>query len=94
LRPAAPLQPVTAVIFSGGALALLLIRPLLRRYRDGTKCVALGTVAGLFGPLGALCKSVLKRTHQVEDAGRPFPEHGEMLDRIGEDCSARRLRLP
>jgi phosphatidate cytidylyltransferase len=39
-------------------------------------------VTAVIGPIGDLCKSVLKRAYGVKDSGRLFPGHGGMLDRI------------
>ena len=66
----------------GGISALLLIRHFLPRYLGIDACVALGALGGLLGPLGDLCKSMLKRAYHVKDTGRLFPGHGGMLDRI------------
>jgi phosphatidate cytidylyltransferase len=66
----------------GGVLGLLAARPWLPRYLSVDACVALGALAGVVGPLGDLCKSMLKRAYHVKDAGHLFPGHGGMLDRI------------
>ena len=67
---------------SGGVLGLLLIHPWLPRYVGLDACVALGALAGILGPLGDLCKSMLKRACHAKDSGRLIPGHGGMLDRI------------
>lgn len=66
----------------GGVMVLLALRPWLPHYFGVEACVALGTLAGLLGPLGDLCKSMLKRAYHVKDAGHLLPGHGGMLDRI------------
>lgn len=67
---------------AGSVLALLLIRPFLPRNLTGGVCIAIGILAGLLGPLGDLCKSMLKRAYHVKDTGHLLPGHGGILDRI------------
>ena len=44
--------------------------------------LAVGGIAAVLGPLGDLCKSMVKRAAGVKDSGRLFLAHGGMLDRI------------
>lgn len=63
----------------GAALAGHFLWPEVLGWRD---VIAIAAVASTLGPLGDLMKSVLKRAHQVKDAGQILPGHGGMLDRI------------
>jgi phosphatidate cytidylyltransferase len=45
-------------------------------------CLSVGILAGIVGPIGDLCESMLKRTFNVKDSGKIIPGHGGLLDRI------------
>ena len=42
--------------------------------------VVFGLVVGLFGQVGDLCESLLKRSAKIKDSGQVFPEFGGVLD--------------
>ena len=44
--------------------------------------IMVGIIAAVLGPIGDLCKSMLKRSAGVKDSGSLFLAHGGMLDRI------------
>lgn len=45
-------------------------------------CFIVGVAGGIFGPLGDLCESMLKRAYGVKDSGKAIPGHGGVLDRV------------
>ncbi|MCK9274186.1 MAG: phosphatidate cytidylyltransferase [Syntrophales bacterium] len=44
--------------------------------------VILGLIGSIFGQLGDLCESTIKRVSRVKDSGTFFPGHGGILDRL------------
>lgn len=68
---------------TGGHLAVGLIAwQWLLPGRGVLELLSLALVGGVLAQCGDLCESALKRAYDVKDAGRFFPGHGGVLDRI------------
>ena len=65
------------------SLLFLLATPLkLTAYLDWWQLILVGLIISIFGQLGDLVESLLKRNTGVKDSGNIFPGHGGMLDRL------------
>ena len=70
--------------FAGGVAGTILLVVVIGLYTDATPIdsLLLGAVIAVFGPLGDLFESLLKRDVQIKDSGRGLPGHGGVLDRF------------
>ena len=80
LSPGKTWEGLIGGLAGGAGLALLV------RWRCGVtvlcvwQTVVFGVVVGLFGQVGDLCESLLKRSAKIKDSGAVLPEFGGVLD--------------
>ena len=68
--------------FIAAILAALLTRNLILPFLSAEESLIIGAVVGVFGQLGDLAESLLKRDAGVKDSSNIIPGHGGMLDRF------------
>lgn len=71
-------------LLGAAAVSLLFLLPTplkLTAYLNWWQLILIGLLISVFGQLGDLIESLLKRNTGVKDSGKIFPGHGGMLDR-------------
>jgi phosphatidate cytidylyltransferase len=88
-RPLAPSVSPNKTVegFFGGLIGSMVVASILTTFPAWDaiglgRGLALAGVVGIFGPLGDLIESMMKRSIGVKDMGSVLPGHGGMLDRV------------
>ncbi|KIA90029.1 phosphatidate cytidylyltransferase [Kaistella jeonii] len=70
--------------FAGGVVLTLILGFFVEKYFPELRgnWMVVGVLVAVFGPLGDLVESQLKRTFGVKDSGNIIPGHGGILDRL------------
>lgn len=70
--------------FAGGVVLTLILGFFVEKYFPELRgnWMVVGVLVAVFGPLGDLVESQLKRNFGVKDSGNIIPGHGGILDRL------------
>ena len=82
--------------WSGGAIAALVVGGVLQHFFGAPGSghwLVLATIVSVFGPLGDLLESFLKRKTGIKDSGKILPGHGGILDRFDSHIIAAPVAL-